>query len=211
MMIELKDVVPDPLPKEVIQSSEVWDSKLCFKPNSANLVSAQSGMGKSTLLHMLFGVRKDFSGILSIDGKDSSSLSREDWIKIRKTSISLVFQDLRLFSHLTALENINLIPVANPQAPAVEEMADQLGIMDLLHQSVATLSHGQRQRVALVRALRKPFQFLLLDEPFSHLDEVNQNKACSLITQLVQINGASLILSTLGSVPEIQFDQTYSL
>jgi putative ABC transport system ATP-binding protein len=211
MMIELNHVVPHPLPKQVIQSSDVWNTKLCFKPNSTCLVSAQSGMGKSTLLHLLYGVRKDFSGILSIDGKDSSSLSREDWIKIRKTSISLVFQDLRLFSHLTALENINLIPVANPQTPAVEEMADQLGIMDLLHQSVATLSHGQRQRVALVRALRKPFQFLLLDEPFSHLDEVNQNKACSLITQLVQINGASLILSTLGSVPEIPFDQTYSL
>jgi putative ABC transport system ATP-binding protein len=211
MMIELNHVVPHPLPKQVIQSSDVWNTKLCFKPNSTCLVSAQSGMGKSTLLHFLYGVRKDFSGILSIDGKDSSSLSREDWIKIRKTSISLLFQDLRLFSHLTALENINLIPVANPQAPAVEEMADQLGIMDLLDQSVATLSHGQRQRVALVRALRKPFQFLLLDEPFSHLDEVNQNKACSLITQLVQINGASLILSTLGSVPEIQFDQTYSL
>jgi putative ABC transport system ATP-binding protein len=211
MMIELNHVVPHPLPKQVIQSSDVWNTKLCFKPNSTCLVSAQSGMGKSTLLHFLYGVRKDFSGILSIDGKDSSSLSREDWIKIRKTSISLLFQDLRLFSHLTALENINLIPVANPQAPAVEEMADQLGIMDLLHQSVATLSHGQRQRVALVRALRKPFQFLLLDEPFSHLDEVNQNKACSLITQLVQINGASLILSTLGSVPEIPFDQTYSL
>ena len=211
MMIELNHVVPHPLPKQVIQSSDVWNTKLCFKPNSTCLVSAQSGMGKSTLLHLLYGVRKDFSGILSIDGKDSSSLSREDWIKIRKTSISLVFQDLRLFSHLTALENINLIPVANPQAPAVEEMADQLGIMDLLHQSVATLSHGQRQRVALVRALRKPFQFLLLDEPFSHLDEVNQNKACSLITQLVQINGASLILSTLGSVPEIPFDQTYYL
>jgi putative ABC transport system ATP-binding protein len=211
MMIELNHVVPHPLPKQVIQSSDVWNTKLCFKPNSTCLVSAQSGMGKSTLLHFLYGVRKDFSGILSIDGKDSSSLSREDWIKIRKTSISLVFQDLRLFSHLTALENINLIPVANPQAPAVEEMADQLGIMDLLHQSVATLSHGQRQRVALVRALRKPFQFLLLDEPFSHLDEVNQNKACSLITRLVRINGASLILSTLGSVPEIPFDQTYSL
>jgi putative ABC transport system ATP-binding protein len=211
MMIELNHVVPNPLPKEVIQSSDVWDTKLCFKPNSASLVSAQSGMGKSTLLHLLYGVRKDFSGILSIDGKDSSSLSRKDWIKIRKTFISLLFQDLRLFSHLTALENINLIPVANPQAPAVEEMADQLGITDLLHQSVATLSHGQRQRVALVRALRKPFQFLLLDEPFSHLDEVNQKKACSLITQLVQINGASLIISTLGSVPEIPFDQTYSL
>jgi putative ABC transport system ATP-binding protein len=211
MMIELNHVVPHPLPKQVIQSSDVWDTKLCFKPNSTCLVSAQSGMGKSTLLHLLYGVRKDFSGILSIDGKDSSSFSREDWIKIRKTSISLLFQDLRLFSHLTALENINLIPVANPQAPAVEEMADQLGIMDLLHQSVATLSHGQRQRVALVRALRKPFQFLLLDEPFSHLDEVNQNKACSLITRLVRINGASLILSTLGSVPEIPFDQTYSL
>jgi putative ABC transport system ATP-binding protein len=211
MMIELKDVVPDPLPKEVIQSSEVWDSKLCFKPNSANLVSAQSGMGKSTLLHMLFGVRKDFSGILSIDGKDSSSLSREDWIKIRKTSISLLFQDLRLFPNLTALENINLIPVTNPKAPGVEEMTEQLGIMAFLDQSVRTLSHGQRQRVALVRALRKPFRLLLLDEPFSHLDAVNQSKASSLIKESVQKNGASLILSTLGSVPEIPFDQTYSL
>jgi putative ABC transport system ATP-binding protein len=211
MRIELNHVVPYPLPKEVIQSSDVWDTKLCFKPNSANLVSAQSGMGKSTLLHLLYGVRKDFSGILSIDGKDSSTLSREDWINIRKTSISLLFQDLRLFPHLTALENINLIPVANPNAPVVEEMADQLGITTFLHQSVVTLSHGQRQRVALVRALRKPFQLLLLDEPFSHLDEVNQSKASSLIRGLVQINGASLILSTLGSVPEIPFDQTYSL
>ena len=204
MRIELNHVVPYPLPKEVIQSSDVWDTKLCFKPNSANLVSAQSGMGKSTLLHLLYGMRKDFSGNLSIDGKDSSTLSREDWINIRKTSISLLFQDLRLFPHLTALENINLIPV-------VEEMADQLGITPFLHQSVVTLSHGQRQRVALVRALRKPFQLLLLDEPFSHLDEVNQSKASSLIKGLVQINGASLILSTLGSVPEIPFDQTYSL
>ena len=110
-------------------------------------------MGKSTLLHMLFGVRKDFSGILSIDGKDSSSLSREDWIKIRKTSISLLFQDLCLFPNLTALENINLIPKTNPKAPGIEEMTEQLDITDLLHQSVATLSHGQRQRVALVRAL----------------------------------------------------------
>ena len=55
-------------------------------------------------------------------------------------------------------------------------MTEQLDITDLLHQSVATLSHGQRQRVALVRALRKPFRLLLLDEPFSHLDEVNQSK-----------------------------------
>jgi ABC-type lipoprotein export system ATPase subunit len=160
---------------------------------------------------LLYGVRKDFSGILSIDGKDSSSLSREDWIKIRKTSISLLFQDLRLFPNLTALENINLIPVTNPKAPGVEEMTEQLGITAFLDQSVRTLSHGQRQRVALVRALRKPFRLLLLDEPFSHLDAVNQSKASSLIKESVQKNGASLILSTLGSVPEIPFDQTYSL
>ncbi len=211
MIIELNRVVPDPLPKEVIQSSEIWNTPFHIETNSAILVSAQSGMGKSTLLHLLYGIRKDYSGILLINGKDSGSFSHQEWIKIRKSSVSLLFQDLRLFPHLTALENIRLIPQTNCDAPAVEEMTDILGLSHLLNQSAHTLSHGQRQRVALVRALLKPFKLLLLDEPFSHLDQVNQDNACSLIRRVVQANGAGMILSTLGSVPEIPFDQKYSL
>ena len=163
------------------------------------------------MLHLLYGIRKDYSGILLINGKDSGSFSHQEWIKIRKSSVSLLFQDLRLFPHLTALENIRLIPQTNCDAPAVEEMTDILGLSHLLNQSAHTLSHGQRQRVALVRALLKPFKLLLLDEPFSHLDQVNQDNACSLIRRVVQANGAGMILSTLGSVPEIPFDQKYSL
>ena len=211
MIFDLNHVVPDPLPQDVVQSSEIWDTQFHFEANSAILVSAHSGMGKSTLLHMLYGIRRDYSGVLSINGKDSGSFSHDEWIKIRKSSISLLFQDLRLFPHLTALENIRLIPQINRDAPKIEEMTEMLGLSSLLDQSVHTLSHGQRQRVALVRALLKPFKLLLLDEPFSHLDDVNQNQACSLINRVVQANGAGIILSTLGSVPKIPFDQKYSL
>ena len=130
---------------------------------------------------------------------------------IRRGSISLLFQDLRLFPNLSASENINLIPQVNPSVPCVQEMASRLGVIDFLSQSVSTLSHGQRQRVALIRTLRKPFRLLLLDEPFSHLDSDNQSHGCSLIKEIIDNNKAGLILSTLGLVPEISFDQKYSL
>ena len=71
-------------------------------------------------------------------------------------------------------------------------MTERLGMTPFLDQSLATLSQGQRQRMALVRALRKPFELLMLDEPFSHLDEGNQLNACSLIEEVVRGNQAGL-------------------
>jgi len=93
----------------------------------------------------------------------------------------------------------------------MEEMADRLGMNAFLDQKVSTLSHGQRQRIAIIRALSKPFQLLLLDEPFSHLDEVNQAEASILIQEITERNDASLILSSLGAVPPLNFNHHYSL
>lgn len=211
MLIELNHIIPSPIPRKLVDLSELWNTQTLIKPNSSILISAKSGMGKSTLLHLLFGLRKDFSGSLTINGKDSAEFTFEDWEMIRRGSISLLFQDLRLFPNLSASENINLIPQVNPSVPSVQEMASRLGVIDFLSQSVSTLSHGQRQRVALIRTLRKPFRLLLLDEPFSHLDSDNQSHACSLVKEIIDNNKAGLILSTLGLVPEISFDQKYSL
>ena len=211
MLIELEKLVPHPLPDRIVESSAVWRNELKIEPQSKVLFSAQSGMGKSTLLHILYGLRKDYSGEAKLEGKSLREFSLTDWEAIRRERISLQFQDLRLFPNLTARDNLNLLPRIHPSAPSVEEMTERLGMTPFLDQSLATLSQGQRQRMALVRALRKPFELLMLDEPFSHLDEGNQLNACSLIEEVVRGNQAGLLVSSLGSTPPIIFDQRIEL
>lgn len=211
MLIELNQIIPSPLPDKVIDSSEIWNLNLLIQPQSKTLISAQSGLGKSTLLHLIYGLRQDYSGQLLIDGKPARDFSFIQWEELRRESLSLVFQDLRLFPHLSAQDNLNLIPQSNPASPSIMEMADRLGMESHLQQPVSTLSHGQRQRIAIMRALRKPFRILLLDEPFSHLDEINQTLACELIRDVVEQLQAGLILSSLGSAPALSFDDQYSL
>ena len=211
MLIELDKLVPHPLPDRIVKSSAIWSNELKIEPHSKVLFSAQSGMGKSTLLHILYGLRHDYSGEAKLEGKSLREFSLADWEAIRRERISLQFQDLRLFPNLTARDNLNLLPRINSSAPSVEEMTERLGMTPFLDQSLSTLSQGQRQRMALVRALRKPFQLLMLDEPFSHLDEGNQLNACSLIEEVVRGNKAGLLVSSLGSTPPIKFDQRIGL
>ena len=211
MLIELEKLVPHPLPDRIVESSAVWRNELKIKSQSKVLFSAQSGMGKSTLLHILYGLRQDYSGEAKLEGKSLREFSLAEWEAIRRERISLQFQDLRLFPNLTARDNLNLLPRINPSAPSVKEMTERLAMTPFLDQSLATLSQGQRQRMALVRALRKPFQLLMLDEPFSHLDEGNQLNACSLIEEVVRGNQAGLLVSSLGSTPPITFDQRIEL
>lgn len=211
MLIELQNLIPEPIPQKIVEASEVWGTNLRIETNSKVLVSAQSGMGKSTLLHLIYGLRKDYSGQLLMDGNNIREHSYEEWENLRKQSISMVFQDLRLFPHLTSQQNLQLVPEVNPSTPSIEEMTAQLGVYNCLDQSVSTLSHGQRQRIAIIRALRKPFRLLLLDEPFSHLDEKNQKYAFRLIQEVTKANDAGLLLSSLGSSPAFSFDQQISL
>ena len=90
-------------------------------------------------------------------------------------------------------------------------MLGQVGMEPFVDQPVETLSFGQRQRIALLRSLRKPFDLLLLDEPFSHLDEENTERACRLIAETIERNKATLILSSLGDEPPIKFDERFRL
>ena len=211
MLIELNNLVPDPLPEKIVESSGIWGGELRIETRSKVLVSAQSGMGKSTLLHILYGLRQDYTGTAKVDGTCLRQFSTQEWERVRRERISLQFQDLRLFPNLSARENLLLLPQSNPAAPSLEEMAERLEMTPFLNQSLSTLSQGQRQRMALVRTLRKPFRFLMLDEPFSHLDETNQMSACSLIEEIVDRNQAGLLVSSLGSTPHLPFDQIIEL
>ena len=211
MLIELNQVIPEPIPKEMIERSEVWGTQLKIEPQSISLISARSGKGKSTLLHILYGLRKDYSGEILLDGENIQKKNASDWTPLRKQKISLLFQELRLFPKLNAQENIELIPEVKLHGPSEMEMAKQLGMADFLNKPVDTLSFGQRQRIALIRTLRKPFNLLLLDEPFSHLDQENIYLASSLINEVARGNQATVLITSLGEAPPLPFDRILSL
>ncbi|MBT7651559.1 MAG: ATP-binding cassette domain-containing protein [Opitutae bacterium] len=211
MLIELNQVIPEPIPKEMIERSEVWGTQLKIEPRTFNLISAHSGKGKSTLLHLLYGLRKDFSGEVIMDGENIQKQTTYNWTSLRSTQIALLFQELKLFPKLCACENIELIPQINQNVPSGLEMAKQLGMEGFLTKPVETLSFGQRQRIALIRTLRKPFKLLLLDEPFSHLDQENTDLASNLINEIARTNQATVLLTSLGETPPLVIDRILSL
>ncbi len=214
MKIQLENICPRPLLKgDKIPSSQIWGQKVSFEKGKNYLVRAPSGKGKSTFLHVLYGLRKDFQGQLLIDDQDTAKYSSADWLQKRREDLSMVFQDLRLFPQLTSLENLQVkSELSSFKSEAqINEMAKALGISDLLQQKAASLSYGQQQRVAIVRALCQPFSFLLLDEPFSHLDEANIEVAAKLIAQEVSQQEASLILVSLETADVFSFSESKRL
>ena len=211
-MIQLSNLAPLPLVSLGIDpGSDVFDTTCHFKQGKRYLIAAPSGRGKSTLVHCIYGLRKDYTGTISLDGKDVGEFSPDDWAAVRQADLSVVFQDLRLFPQLSAWENIWL----NAQLqPVVEEStlllwAHQLHIDDQLGKAVHQLSYGQRQRVAILRALSQPFRFLLLDEPFSHLDALNTEVALHLVLETCAAQGAGLLLATLGETYGVEFDKEF--
>ena len=202
MKIELHKVLPEPIPQKALAASGVWGSKLLLHSGKRHLVTGVSGRGKSTLLHIIYGIRKDFKGQLLIDGKDSSAFLEEDWVHLRSRQVALLFQDLRLFPNLTARENMELLPARDEAAPSTETMAERLGVAEYLEKPCGILSQGQRQRMSLIRALSRSFEILLLDEPFSHLDDENTRKAWTLIEEELERRNAGLVLSSLDEVSD---------
>ena len=208
MDIYLKNIAPNPLIGSLSIVGEVWKKELHLKPENYIHILAPSGSGKSTLMGILYGIRNDFKGELIIQGESVKNLSQEDWSKLRSSQIAIVFQDLQLLDELTAIENIqikNQLTNAYTKDEIVK-MAKSLDVYELLDKKVALLSRGEKQRIAILRSLCMQFSWLLLDEPFSALDEVNTQKAIALIKTVVTENNAGLILSNLYS--DNYFDYT---
>ena len=175
-MITFKNVKPFPLIENGISpTSDIFNTQVEFETGKKYLVLAPSGKGKSTMLHLMYGLRSDYEGDILLDNKNVKTFNYDDWATIRQKKSAIVFQDLRLFLHLTARENIFIKKdlTDTPSVADIEIMCEQLGITPILNQKCETLSYGQRQRVAIIRALCQPFEMLLLDELFSNLDIEN--------------------------------------
>ncbi len=209
-MIQLLNVVPEPLKgHEGLELSQIWQSDCTFEQGKNYLVAAPSGKGKSTFLHLIYGLRKDYEGDIFFQGNNIRKLEYDDWSELRQKIYSLVFQDLRLFLQLTGRENVLLNAGTNAEEVKahLDTKANILGVGHLLDKKCQTLSYGQRQRVAILRAIFQPFDYLLLDEPFSHLDDENIKFASDLIKEACEKNDAGMILVSLGEDFHFAYDE----
>ncbi|MDR1756638.1 MAG: ATP-binding cassette domain-containing protein [Culturomica sp.] len=211
--IELRQVTPDAFGGRELSGSEVWQTERTFGRGEVCLVEAVSGAGKSSLCGYLYGYRKDYRGTIAFDGKDIRKWGRGEWRECRNNRLSMLFQDLRLFPELTASENIKLKNRLTHYKSKewIRTAFERVGIADKWESPAGKLSFGQQQRVALIRALCQPFDFILLDEPVSHLDAANSRVVGELLSEEVRQRGAGLILTSIGLHPLLKYDKTLRL
>ncbi len=214
MTLSIEQLVPIPLKEKLnTRTSDVWLKNIKASSSEYISIQAPSGTGKTTLIHFLYGLRTDFEGNISWNNKDLDQFSAEEKAVLRATEVSVIFQDMRLFPELSAWENLELKrSITDTISPEeASEWMQQLGIGDKKNARAQTLSYGEQQRLAIIRALLQPFSFLLMDEPFSHLDNKNTALAASLIAQIVQRNNAGLLLADLDENNFFPYHKTYML
>ncbi len=150
------------------------------------VVLGPSGSGKSTLLSLLAGFTVPTSGMVTVLGQSFAGKDDEARARVRRSSLSFLFQRFHLFDALSARENVVevlcILGIARPEAEArADETLSQLGMKSLLHRAPAALSGGEKQRVALARALSSDAKLLLCDEPTSALDGATALQVMALL------------------------------
>jgi ABC-type lipoprotein export system ATPase subunit len=211
--IQVNRVIPDFISGTEDPVSEIWSKEVTFCREEKYLIRAASGRGKSSLFGYIFGERSDFKGDIFLDRAKTGALTHAQWTGIRKTEISFVFQGLRLFPDLTAFENVIIKNRLTNHKPETEiwDLLVQVGLEEKVNEKVSRLSYGQQQRVAIIRALCQPFDFILMDEPFSHLDNENIAVVAGIVTKELEQRGAGLILSSLGEDYPFIYRQRFNL
>lgn len=211
--IVFEKVVPHVFRNADNMISEVWNNEIMFEKNHLYLVEAASGKGKSTFFSYIIGYRHDYEGAILFDDVNVSTFRKSQWTGIRQVSISYLFQELRLFPELTAFENVQIKNrlTGFKSKSEIELWFDRLEIRDKMHDKVDVMSYGQQQRVALMRALVQPFDFILLDEPISHLDDDNAAIMGDLLMEEAHKQEAGVIITSIGKHMCLDYEKIFKL
>jgi ABC-type lipoprotein export system ATPase subunit len=213
MNLHIDHILPTYFEEGRKASSEIWGKDLRFDKGEFIKIVAPSGSGKTSLMHFLYGLRNEYNGQIFYDDRQVSKLAMEDMAHYRKEELSIVFQDLRLFPDHTVEENIEIKRQLKPFHPPekIAEMTERLGIGSKMRSKIRTCSYGEQQRVAIIRSLMQPFDFLLLDEPFSHLDNRNSEMAMELMLEEARARGAAIIFADLERIDYFPFTRIFHL
>lgn len=211
--IQFQSVLPQVFSQRTDLSSEIWKQDVIFEKGHLYLVEAESGKGKSTFCSYILGYRHDYSGKVMFDNSNVSDFKVNDWVEIRKRHISHLFQELRLFPELTAMENVEIKnKLTNFQTrEQILQWFDMLGIADKVDAKIGRMSFGQQQRVAMIRSLCQPFDFILADEPISHLDDNNSRIMGEMMMAEAQRQGAGVIVTSIGKHMDLAYEKVVRL
>lgn len=168
----------------------------------AALVGA-SGCGKTTLAHLIAGIQVAESGSIRVAGKDIDTLSDRERRDFRISNIGFIFQEFELLDYLRAEENILLpfhinrsLPLTSGARERARHLAESVGLADRLRQFPRQLSQGERQRLAICRALVTQPRIVIADEPTGNLDPANSTAVMQLIHDTVRNHGTTFLMIT---------------
>jgi thiamine transport system ATP-binding protein len=170
-------------------AAPIYDFTMEALAGEVTAIRGANGSGKSTLLYLVAGFLEPASGTIRIDGQTVNHLAPE------QRPVSILFQSETLFEHLTAARNVAL-GLPHPDPARVAAALAELDLSDLATQRAATLSGGQKQRVALARTLLRNRPVLLLDEPFSALDDETRTATRDLVKTLTRKQKWATVLVT---------------
>lgn len=177
--------------------------ELTVAAGSSTAIVGPSGSGKTTLLHLISGILPADSGSITVGQTDVVGLTESDRRRFRLRNIGLVFQDFELIEYLNVIDNVLLpcrIGTAVRLNAVIRDRADELiqtaGLQKHRRKSVTRLSQGERQRVAICRALLCEPSLLLADEPTGNLDPTTTDRIMDLLLNQVRTHNATLIMVT---------------
>ncbi len=191
---------------------------LCVKSHERVAITGPSGSGKTTLLNLLAGILVPDSGEVEVDGTVVSALNHEDSQDFRVLRMGLVFQEFELLEYLDVLDNIllpfRISPVLNltdPMRQRARDLCQEVGLADKLGRYPKHLSQGERQRVAVCRALVTQPAVILGDEPTGNLDPVNRDHVMDILFRYSEKTGAPLVVVTHDYELLDRFDRTVDI
>ena len=163
------------------------------------LITGVSGVGKTTLLHLLSGIMSPSSGDITVGDKNITRMSERARDRFRGRHIGLVFQKSYFAGALTVLENLTLaswLATGEKRTDHAKALLNRLGLEEVQHQLPSRLSTGQQQRVSIARALMNDPKVLLADEPTSSLDDDNCKIVANILKEQSSATGAALLIVT---------------
>lgn len=198
------------------QREVLKDVNLSIWPGQFSALVGPSGSGKTTLLNILGAMERPTRGKVVIDGEDITAVPEKELARVRNRKIGMVFQFFHLLDQISVLSNVEL-PMRLARAPRRQitaramELLEHVGLESMVARTPMNLSGGEKQRVAIVRALANSPSIVLADEPTGNLDGKNSNEIIDLMIRLTTSTGSSLLVATHNQEIAARADEIYEL